>query len=418
MPTNTTAQKNKNLIKNGVTWTSSTPIMNKLASSDVYQNVTVTTTDTTPASNLVYQRLKADGESKAYAYENFDCINECSVDSSAMLDKRRVSDMEDMNDMDIADGAGNCNFTSNLVEDGFIRMSSPVESVDDLIDLTDDTAPTGDVLCKDVTVPNEMAQLSKELAEVFNNDNKIIIDSNGTNFPNVGSSPVDFNDYDVDGRGCDSVASDGEDNLQVFEDYHQTEEEEEGNVVNDSFADSLVEDSKDFGHQDFDGIILLNQPDLSNKELQSLSDTEEFGSECDDHDLAVEHSVQKRASIMKSSSKFKELDEPAMDTQDSLMFASNAMQGGVASMDQSNEHFTVPTNCSASSCSNSKRAQALHSQHQSVSSAAAVSSGSSKPKVRFNLDINYEKEREWNRVNRIIGDANKSSIEWTKEVEV
>lgn len=42
----------------------------------------------------------------------------------------------------------------------------------------------------------------------------------------------------------------------------------------------------------------------------------------------------------------------------------------------------------------------------------------SKPKVRFNLDINYEKEREWNRVNKIIGDASKSQIEWTQEVEV
>ena len=41
-----------------------------------------------------------------------------------------------------------------------------------------------------------------------------------------------------------------------------------------------------------------------------------------------------------------------------------------------------------------------------------------KPKVRFNLDINYEKEREWNRVNKIIGDASKTQIEWTQEVEV
>lgn len=41
-----------------------------------------------------------------------------------------------------------------------------------------------------------------------------------------------------------------------------------------------------------------------------------------------------------------------------------------------------------------------------------------KPKVRFNLDINYEKEREWNRVNKIIVDASKSEIEWTQEVEV
>jgi hypothetical protein len=41
-----------------------------------------------------------------------------------------------------------------------------------------------------------------------------------------------------------------------------------------------------------------------------------------------------------------------------------------------------------------------------------------KPKVRFNLDVNYEKEREWSRVNKILGDASKSQIEWTQEVEV
>lgn len=53
-----------------------------------------------------------------------------------------------------------------------------------------------------------------------------------------------------------------------------------------------------------------------------------------------------------------------------------------------------------------------------TAAAAASSSSSQKPKVRFNLDINYEKEREWNRVNKIIVDASKSEIEWTQEVEV
>lgn len=53
-----------------------------------------------------------------------------------------------------------------------------------------------------------------------------------------------------------------------------------------------------------------------------------------------------------------------------------------------------------------------------AAAAAASSSSSQKPKVRFNLDINYEKEREWNRVNKIIVDASKSEIEWTQEVEV
>lgn len=53
-----------------------------------------------------------------------------------------------------------------------------------------------------------------------------------------------------------------------------------------------------------------------------------------------------------------------------------------------------------------------------TTTSSSNNSSSQKPKVRFNLDINYEKEREWNRVNKILGDASKSQIEWTQEVEV
>ncbi len=41
-------------------------------------------------------------------------------------------------------------------------------------------------------------------------------------------------------------------------------------------------------------------------------------------------------------------------------------------------------------------------------------SNSLKPKVRFNLDPQYEREREWNKVNKLLG----NSVEWTDEFEV
>ena len=41
-------------------------------------------------------------------------------------------------------------------------------------------------------------------------------------------------------------------------------------------------------------------------------------------------------------------------------------------------------------------------------------SSSFKPKVRFNLDPQYEREREWNKVNKLLG----NSVEWTDEFEV
>ena len=63
-------------------------------------------------------------------------------------------------------------------------------------------------------------------------------------------------------------------------------------------------------------------------------------------------------------------------------------------------------------------ALSLFSNSLVASPSSTSASLNQKPKVRFNLDINYEKEREWNRVNKIIGDASKSQIEWTQEVEV
>jgi hypothetical protein len=41
-------------------------------------------------------------------------------------------------------------------------------------------------------------------------------------------------------------------------------------------------------------------------------------------------------------------------------------------------------------------------------------SNSLRPKVRFNLDPQYERDREWNKVNKLLG----NSVEWTDEFEV
>jgi hypothetical protein len=43
-----------------------------------------------------------------------------------------------------------------------------------------------------------------------------------------------------------------------------------------------------------------------------------------------------------------------------------------------------------------------------------ITTNSLRPKVRFNLDPQYEREREWNKVNKLLG----NSVEWTDEFEV
>ena len=58
------------------------------------------------------------------------------------------------------------------------------------------------------------------------------------------------------------------------------------------------------------------------------------------------------------------------------------------------------------------------SNHKSIDSIdeapLTTSAAPLKPKVRFNLDPQYEREREWNKVNKLLG----NSVEWTDEFEV
>ena len=50
----------------------------------------------------------------------------------------------------------------------------------------------------------------------------------------------------------------------------------------------------------------------------------------------------------------------------------------------------------------------------SIDEQQTNASNSLKPKVRFNLDPQYEREREWNKVNKLLG----NNMEWTDEFEV
>lgn len=90
--------------------------------------------------------------------------------------------------------------------------------------------------------------------------------------------------------------------------------------------------------------------------------------------------------------------------------------------DDSNTNEQSPKSTSSSSSATNANSSNPVGGGAAATATAATSSSSQttvqKPKVRFNLDINYEKEREWNRVNKIIVDASKSEIEWTQEVEV
>lgn len=155
------------------------------------------------------------------------------------------------NETDSEEDNEKCNFTSNLVEDGFIRMSSPVD--EDLIDLSDaDAEKLKTNIAEDQEYCfNDMNQLSNELVEVFDSGKKIL-GSSTTNFPNVGSSPVseEFN-------ATDASSSENEEDL----------------------ANSVAKNVS----SEFDGIILLNDS-LNPKESASLSDEEILNGDFEDNE--------------------------------------------------------------------------------------------------------------------------------------
>ena len=377
------------------------------------------------------QRFKNSGDDRIYAYENFDCINECMEETSEqinqMIDIRlNCEEQQEEEDDDEEDDEHEKCFTCNLVEDGFIRMSSPIE--EDLIDLDAEevaeerkkTATTSAAAVSNQFKPLEKINYSSkheannetEIVEAF--EKKLNYQAT-TNFPNVGSSPVseEFNNSDV-----------------------SSSENDETDLLPAKY-DRLDDEPR----PDFDGIILLGNLESSgtsqHKEVASLSDDEEIVVEedIDDQkhieDLTEDSSMERLVcckslqqefynhsrssvpqSIMKSSSKYigPTHNNNSCHTQEFKEASTDLFSIATSSI------TSLSNSNAAASCLSTNYVNELNSAQTQATSKQVHAS--QKPKVRFNLDINYEKEREWNRVNRIIGDASKSQIEWTQEVEV
>ena len=148
---------------------------------------------------------------------------------------------------------------------------------------------------------------------------------------------------------------------------------------------------------------------LKHQQQQSKRAMEQTGSE------VRPHSIMKNSSLRNENNWItqKSFTEHSISTiaASSSTHMSNSSMVNSANSDTLNMSPLAGMNTSSSHNANLFQAQQHLTQQQ-------MANLNQKPKVRFNLDINYEKEREWNRVNKIIGDASKSQIEWTQEVEV
>ena len=168
------------------------------------------------------------------------------------------------------------------------------------------------------------------------------------------------------------------------------------NVGSSPISDELLNTSSDIDGEpftesvepstNFDGIIIHNSSDSNTNEIASLSDeNEELNEEQDD--FGFESFDKSQIKYLNSQSK----------TPHSIM---KTKYSCLKSYDNAVNEV----------CTNSESAE--------VATINASVNSNQKPKVRFNLDIDYEKEREWSRINKIIGDVSKTQIEWTQEVEV
>jgi hypothetical protein len=213
-----------------------------------------------------------------YENERADCGLSVEDEDHAVAATERRGDAEDDETDDEEDENGEKCFTSILVEDGFIRMSSPV--VSDAVTATSAAAVNGDDLARDYE--DEVASCLK------------MGEAAGSNFPNVGSSPLSeefLNDEslstdndETQQPGSGSCSNFVEPQLLLSAALMGLDADQQQlmrlNVVDEemmsvSKLQLLSNNSSSIVTDEYDGIIIHNS-ESSNNELVSLSDEDDI----------------------------------------------------------------------------------------------------------------------------------------------
>lgn len=316
-------------------------------------------------------------------------------------------------------------FTSILVEDGFIRMSSPPDTDDD--NISDEYNMNFCEYCK-LNAKNLVSSSS-------NYNGAIPINNNGIkscncylkNFPDVGSSPVteegeffidrvDFeanmsnarnknNEESVD-ESC--LSDDDDDDVENNEETSQTEQDDENDeiIIHNTVIDSKISqvnsnstpNSNSFKKQS--SLISDKKPQPIIKKSNTLADPTNASKLAS---LFINSTVTQQNTL--NNEKIAQSVDLKTNEAEDKSTSKKSLINSVVNV--KNEPININTSVKPS-----------NETIISTSTATTSTTPNAKPKVRFNLDIDYEKEREWNRINKILGDASKSQIEWTDEVEV
>ena len=254
--------------------------------------------------NLLYGYSNINGrcDERMYAYDNFDCINECleETENQTLTNTRKdlthaqnCLNFTKNHDLHELDGKNDNSETENetdnekcfssiLVEDGFIRMSSPVYH-----DKKDDREENPNIEMEKSNFINEAKmQIPK------NNENKEDTISELNNFPNVGSSPLSEKFIDLNDNNTSSDEQDDEEKeksaycekKRLFSSGLSRNQSSINKFINMSQIE--VDRLLDSEHFDFDGIIhYAKNTNNINNEIISLSDEDDILVECDQNDI-------------------------------------------------------------------------------------------------------------------------------------
>jgi hypothetical protein len=236
------------------------------------------------------------------------------------------------------------------------------------------------------------------------------------NFPNVGSSPVfdENSEYwkSVDCENKESIEDNfgnlmfdddseddakNEENMQVYDENDIEDDLERVNNEEQTY-DDYEEETQEFDEQEQetknekDEWLQFNQENNYEKEEEDEDDVDE---------IIIHNTIE--------NSKILPIEPSFIDT--NIQKKSIIKKSSCGILKQISNSLDDPLITQQNTLSNEKIAQINHNEN-------LPSTNHAKPKVRFNLDLKYEKEREWSRINKILGDVSKSTIEWTDEVEV
>lgn len=297
------------------------------------------------------------------------------------------------------------------------------------LEFDDNTKPSG------VLVDDDFLPMSSPVDEHFwsmpGKDN-YAFNSNEC-FPNVGSSPdveVKYFDLQPSNNLSETSCDEDEEDIQTVSTSHSS-----GIISHPTISNPSIDSNEQFlpntpGRSDpvgqtllFISILLLASEQVSSP-IHSITNELVDDDEISPNDASEgDESTDNGEIDLVQEFQLSQKEEEQQQTKENHVWSINDRDVYIIEDDDDGEDTAASDLISTlvSTPANNNRSQptsimkiANNKSSDSVDEQTSSFSQTFKPKVRFNLDPQYEREREWNKVNKLLG----NSVEWTDEFEV